>query len=172
MDQIVEVARHSPFESIHHKVHSFFHHLYLYNNVGQSRISDGWTTHVLSFWSAWGVTTLRPLLVSSFSTGTFLVLLLSVMALIPLMQLLFQIVILLREALHDRDESPNLFLEGSCTWFVSLNIICGCHRASEYHATLFLEAFVWLTSRSPFPQTTLTHDAEKSPISHTVLTRS
>ena len=42
------------------------------------------------------------------------------------------------EALHDSDKSLNLSLEGSCAWFVSLNIIGGCHRASKYHATFFL----------------------------------
>ena len=89
MDQIIEVVGHSPSESVHHKVHMFFHYLHLCNNVGWGRISDGWTARVLSFWFAWGVTTLRPLLVSSLSTGTFLVLLLSLMPPVPLTQLLF-----------------------------------------------------------------------------------
>ena len=98
---------------VNHKVHLFFHHLHLCNNMGWSRISDGWTACVLSFWSTWGVTTLWPLLISLFSTGTFLVLLLSVVPHIPLTQLLFQIVVLLSEALHSRGESLNLSLEGN-----------------------------------------------------------
>ena len=151
MDQIVEVARHFPSESVHHKVHSFFHHLHLCNNVGWSRISDGWTARVLSFWSAWGVTTLRPLLVSSFNTGTFLVLLLSVMPRVPLTQLLFQIVILLSEALHGRNESLNLSLKGNCTWFVSVNVVGGCHRASQYHAPLCPRSICMAYKSQSFP---------------------
>ena len=155
MDQIVEVTGHSPSESIHHKVHLFFHHLHLCNNLGWSRISDGWTARVLSFWSAWGVTTLQPLLISSFNTGTFLVLLLNVVPHIPMTQLLFQIVVLLSE--------------GSCPWFVSLNVVGGCHQESEYHATLCLGSVCMAYKSQSFPQAVPTDDAEKSPMSHIVL---
>ena len=46
--------------------------------------------------------------------------------------------VLLSEALYGRSESLNLSLEGGGTWFVSLNVVGGCHRASKYHATLCL----------------------------------
>ena len=55
----------------------FLHRLHLHDNVGWSHISDGWTVHILSHWTTWGITTFRPLLVSSLGIGTFLVLLLS-----------------------------------------------------------------------------------------------
>ena len=61
----------------------------------------------------------------TFSIGSFLVLLLGVMPCILLTQLLFQIVVLLSEALHNCDESLNLSLEGSWAWFVYLNVISG-----------------------------------------------
>ena len=169
MDQIVEVTGHSPSESIHHKVHLFFHHLHLCNNLGWSRISDGWTARVLSFWFAWGITTLQPLLISSFSTGTFLVLLLNVVPRVPMTRLLFQIVVLLSKALHSRSESLNLSLEGSCPWFVSLNVVSSCHQESEYHATLCLRSLCMAYKSQSFPQIVPTDDAEKSPMSHTVL---
>ena len=89
MDQIVEVAGYSPSESIHHKVYPFFYHLHLCNNVKWNHIGNKWTTRILLFWFAWDTTTLWPLLISSFSTGTFLVLLLSAVSRILLTQLLF-----------------------------------------------------------------------------------
>ena len=49
MDQVVEVAGYLSFKAVHHKVHSFLHHLHLYNHVRWSRIYDGWSAHVLSF---------------------------------------------------------------------------------------------------------------------------
>ena len=58
-----------------------------------------------------GVATFRPLLVPYLSAGTFLVFLLSVMPCVVLMQLLFQIIVLLGEAFHGNDESLNLSLE-------------------------------------------------------------
>ena len=150
MDQIIEVTGHSPSENVHNKVNLFFHHLHLCKNVGWGRINDGWTAHVLSFWFAWGVTTFRPFLVSSFSIGTFLVLLLSVVLCVPLTQLLFQIVVLLSETLHGRDESLNLSLEGNCAWFVSLNVVGDCHRVSEYRVTL-CPGSVCMAYKSQFP---------------------
>ena len=44
--------------------------------------------------------------------------------------------VLLEEALHGGNEGLNLPFEGGCAWFVSLNIVSGCHRASKYHASL------------------------------------
>ena len=84
MDQIVEVIGHFSPERVHYKVHLFFHHLHLYDDVGWSRNSDGWTAHVLSFQSARGVTTLWPVLIPSFSIGTFLVFLLGTYPHVPL----------------------------------------------------------------------------------------
>ena len=46
---------------------------------------------------------------------------------VVLMQLLFPIIVLLSEAFHGNDESLNLSLEGGGVWFVSLNIVGGCH---------------------------------------------
>jgi len=140
MDQVIEVARHPSSEGIHHKVHPFLHHLHLCDYVRWSHICDGWSTHVLSLWSAWGVATFRPFLVPSLSVGAFLVLLLSVKPCVLLAQLLFQIIVLLGEALHGSGESLNLSLEGVCVWFISLNIVGGRHQASKYHATLCLES--------------------------------
>ena len=77
VDQIIKVVRHLSYEGVHHDVYLFLHRLHLLNNVGWSHISDRWTTHILSLWSAWGITTFRPLLVSSLGTSTFLVLLLN-----------------------------------------------------------------------------------------------
>ena len=136
MDQIIKVAKHLPFKVVHHKVHPFLHHLHLYDHVKWSHIYDRWTALVLSLWSAWGVATFWPFLVSSLSAGAFLVLLLSVMPYVLLTQLLLQIMVLLSEVFHDNDESLNLSLEGRCAWFVSLNVVGGRHRASKYHATL------------------------------------
>ena len=79
MDQVIEVIKHLSFEGVHHEVHLFLHHLHLCDYLRWSRICDGWTARVLSFWSAWGVATFRLFLVLSLSVGTFLVLLLSVM---------------------------------------------------------------------------------------------
>ena len=46
--------------------------------------------------------------------------------------------VLLGESFYDSGESLNLSLEGGGEWFVSMNIVGGCHRASEHHATLHL----------------------------------
>ena len=46
--------------------------------------------------------------------------------------------VLIGEAFYGSGKSLNLFLEGGGAWFVSLNIIRGCHRVSKYHATLCL----------------------------------
>ena len=136
VDQIVEVTRHFFLERIHHKVHPFLHHLHLRDNVGCSRVSDGWTAYVLPFQSTGGITTLWPLLVSSLSVDTFLVLLLSVMPYIPLTQLLFQIMILFGETFHYCREGLDLSLQGNGLRLVSLNVVGGRHRASKYHAIL------------------------------------
>ena len=39
----------------------------------------------------------------------------------------FPDMVLLSESLHGRGESLNLSLEGSCVWFISLNVVSGCH---------------------------------------------
>ena len=46
--------------------------------------------------------------------------------------------VLLGEVFYGNGESLNLSLEGGGVWFVSLNIVGGCHRASKYDATLCL----------------------------------
>ena len=123
MDQVIEVTRHPSSKGIHHKVHPFFHHLHLSDYVRWNRICNRWPARVLSFWSTWGV----PFLVSSLSAGAFLVFLLSVNFCVLLAQVLFQILVLLGEALHGSGESLNLSLKGSRAWFVSLSIIGGRH---------------------------------------------
>ena len=79
MDQVIKVIKHLSFEGVHHEVHLFLHHLHLCDYLRWSRICDGWTARVLSFWSAWGIATFRLFLVLSLSVGAFLVLFLSVM---------------------------------------------------------------------------------------------
>ena len=46
--------------------------------------------------------------------------------------------VLLGKAFHGHGESLNLSLEGGGTWFVSLVIVGGSDRTSEYHITLCL----------------------------------
>ena len=46
--------------------------------------------------------------------------------------------VLFGQALYSNSEGLNLSLEGGGAWFVSLNIVGGCHRASKYHAILCL----------------------------------
>ena len=137
MDQVAEVARYSSSEGVHHQVHPFPHHLHLYN-VGWSHVCDGWMTRIWLFWLARGIATFRPLLVSFVYTSAFLVLFLSVMSCVPLMQLLFQIMILFGETIHCSREGLDLPLWGSGSWFISLNVVGGRHRVSKYHATLSL----------------------------------
>ena len=91
---------------------------------------------VWSFWSARGIATFRSLLVSFVCTCAFLILFLSVMFCVPLTQLFFQILILFGEVFHCSCESLDLPLQGSGSWFVSLSVLAGRHRVSEYHATL------------------------------------
>ena len=81
----------------------------------------------MSLRSAWGVTILWSLLVSSLGTGTFLVFFLVAVSRIPLAQLLFQIMVLLNEVFHGRGEGLYLSLKGRRAWFVSLNIVSGHH---------------------------------------------
>ena len=138
MDQVVEVAQYSSSEGVHHQVHPFTHHLHLRDNMGRSHVCGRWTTQVWSFWSARGIATFRSLLVSFVCTCAFLILFLSVMSCVPLMQLFFQILILFGEAFHCSCESLDLPLQGSGSWFVSLSVVAGRHRVSEYNATLCL----------------------------------
>ena len=77
-------------------------------------------------------------MVPSLNAGAFLVFLLSFKACVLLAQLLFQIMVLLGEALYGSGESLNLSLEGGRAWFVSLSIVGGCHQVSKYHVTLCL----------------------------------
>ena len=46
--------------------------------------------------------------------------------------------VLLDEVLYGSDKSLNLSLERGGAWFVSLSIVSGRHRATKYHATLYL----------------------------------
>ena len=113
MDQVIEVTRHLSSEGVHHEIHLFLHHLHLCDYVKWSRNCDRWTVRVLWLWFAWGITTFRPFLVPSLIPDAFLVLLLSVKPHVLLMQLLFQIMVLLGEALYGSSESLNLSLKGS-----------------------------------------------------------
>ena len=127
MDQVIKVAGHPSSEGVHHEVHPFLYHLHLYNYVRWSRICDRWTAHVLSLWLAWGVATFLPFLVPFLNDSAFLVLLLSVKPRVLLVQLLFQIMVLLGEALYGSSKSLNLPLDGDHAWFVSLNVVGGRH---------------------------------------------
>ena len=89
MDQVIEVARYPSSEGVHHEVHPFLHHLHLCDHMIWNRICGGWTAHVLSLWSAWGVATFWPFIVPSLSTDAFLILLLSIKPHILLAQFLF-----------------------------------------------------------------------------------
>ena len=163
MDQIIEVTRHSSFEGVHHKVHSFLHHLHLCNNVKGSRVCSGRMAHVLSLRSTRGITAFQPLSVSPLSTSTFLVFLLGTHSGIFLPQLFFKVLILFSETFHCCREGLDLPLQGSESRLVSLNVVSSCHRASKYHATLCLGSD---RLKCAFP----TDDAEKPPVSYTVLT--
>ena len=46
--------------------------------------------------------------------------------------------VLLGKAFYGSGECLNLSLEGDGAWFISLNIVGGCHRVCKYHATLCL----------------------------------
>ena len=92
---------------------------------------------------------------------------------VPLTQLLFQIMILFGETFHCYREGLNLLVQGSGSWFVSLNIVGGRHRASKYDATLYPGSDSM--ANLLFPQTVPTNELmmpKKSPVSHTVLARS
>ena len=78
---------------------------------------------------------------------------------VPLTQLLFQIMILFGETFHCYREGLNLLVQGSGSWFVSLNIVGGRHRASKYDATLYPGSDSM--ANLLFPQTVPTNDAEK-----------
>ena len=88
MDQVIEVTRHLSSEGVHHKVHSFLHHLHLCDYMRWSCICDGRTTYVLSLWSAWGIATFHSLLVPSLSVDAILVFLLRIKPRVLLAQLL------------------------------------------------------------------------------------
>ena len=86
------------------------------------------------------------------------------MSRIPLAQLLFQIVVLLSEAFHDRSKGLHLSLKGRRAWFVSLNVVGGHHQSSKYHATLCPGNVCYdlqIYYEVDFPQTVSTDDAEK-----------
>ena len=67
--------------------------------------------------------------------------------------------VLVSEAFYGSGESLNLSLKGDGTWFVSLNIVNGRHRASKHHATLCLESDS-MAYKSCFPQMAPTDDAK------------
>ena len=67
--------------------------------------------------------------------------------------------ILFGETFHYSREGLDLPLQGSGSWFVSLNVVGGCHRASKYHATLCSGSDSM--TNSSFPQTMPTDDVEK-----------
>ena len=46
--------------------------------------------------------------------------------------------VLLGEAFYCSGESLDLSFEGGGEWFISLNIVGGCHGVSKHHATLGL----------------------------------
>ena len=73
VDKVVKITRHPPLESVHHNLHLFFHRLHLCNDRWRSRNCEGREAHVLSLQSAWGVTGLGSLLVSSVSAGSLLI---------------------------------------------------------------------------------------------------
>ena len=68
--------------------------------------------------------------------------------------------VLLGEALYGSGENLNLSFEGSGVWFVSLNIVSGCHRVSKYHATLCMGSDSMAYKSQAFPQTVPTNDVE------------
>ena len=78
MDQVIEVAGHLSSKGVHYEVHPFLHHLHLCDYVKESRICGGWSSGILLLLFAWGVATFQPLLIPSFSAGSFLVFLLGV----------------------------------------------------------------------------------------------
>ena len=86
--------------------------------------------------------------------------------------------VLLSEALYSRGESLNLSFEGSWVWFVSLNAIGGCHRASKYNATLGPGSIRMAFKLLKIAQNKFSHRwrqlmmQKKSPVSHTVLAHS
>ena len=81
------------------------------------------------------------------------------MSYVPLMQLLFQIMILFGETFHCNREGLDLPLQGSGSRFVSLNVVGGHHRTSKYHATLCLGSNSM--ANLLFPQMAPTDDAVK-----------
>ena len=137
MDQVIEVIRHLSSKCIHHKVHSFLHHLHLDDYMRWNRIYDGWATRVLSLWPARGVATFQPFLVPSLNASAFLVFLLGVHHRVLLAQLFLQIMILLGKAFYYCCEGLDLPLQSSGSRFVTLIVGGGCHRTSKYHATFF-----------------------------------
>ena len=82
------------------------------------------------------------------------------MSSVPLTQLFFQIMILFGEAFHCGRDSLDLPLQSNWLRFVSLNIVGGRCRASEYHATLCLGSDSM--ANLYFPQTTPNDDAAKN----------
>ena len=74
----------SSLEGIHHDLHLLLHRLHLCDDKRRGKIHERRKAYVLPLRSAWGIATLRPLLLPSLGTVTFLVLLLKVGSYIPL----------------------------------------------------------------------------------------
>ena len=98
MDQFVEVVRHLSLEGVHHEVHPFLHHLHLYNHVWRCHV------YVLSLLSAQGIVALRSFSIPPISGVLGAIILLFFFLImgpnVPLVQLFFQVVILLSKAFH------------------------------------------------------------------------
>ena len=82
------------------------------------------------------------------------------MSRIPLTQLFLQIMILFGKTFHYSRDSLDLPFQSNGLRFVSLNVVGGRHRASEYHATLCLGSDSM--ANLYFPQTVPTDDAIKN----------
>ena len=102
MDQLVKVIWHPPLEGIHYEVHHFLHHLHLHNHMWWCRICDRRMAGILSLLPTWGMAALQSFLVTPFSTSALLLLLVIVGPSIPLVQLFFQVMVLLGKVFHRR----------------------------------------------------------------------
>ena len=127
VNKVVKIAGHSSLESVYHNFHLFLHCLHLHDDRWQSRIRKGRKTHVLSLWSALGITGLWSFLIPPFSVGSFLICSLFIWCRVFLVQLLFQVAVLFGEAFHGCDESLNIILEFGRGGFFFLNVVSGRH---------------------------------------------
>ena len=59
--------------------------------------------------------------------------------------------VLLSKVFHGHSKSLNLSFEGSHAWFVSLSVVSGCYRVSEYHAALCSESSYMAYKSQSFP---------------------